>query len=813
MAKIKLLIVEDENIVALDLKRRLVKMGYDVIGMASNANKALQVARDKSPDIVLMDIHIKGSTDGIETAKAVHEKYRIPVIFVTAYSEDATLSRARESMPYGYLLKPFSEREIHAAIQVAIERSQFDERLRKSETHLQLALNAANLNTWEIRNDSGPVILDYAPGKKLTEVTDWDLLIESIVPGDRNEVSDNVDRLQSSKIDQLAMEFEVHDPDRGRRWFALYGKSYKSVHLPSRHVVGIIQDITERRMVEESLKQAAMVYRCSADGIVILDKERMVVSANDAFERITGFGSPNIIGQELALLSTRNLGQEVADGLWESLANDGIWQGEVNSFRKNHEPLYAWINIGVVPDSVNTMGQFVVIVSDVTAMREAQEKLTRLSYYDGLTNLPNRNLFMDRLDLALAKAQRNQQKVAILFIDLDHFKRINDTLGHQIGDIMLRQVARRLKSQLRATDTLCRIGGDEFIIIIEEFKARKDLAVLADKLLSTLDQPLLLGSTEVIPSGSIGISVYPANTEDRDDLIKMADTAMYSAKKSGRRRYTFYQPKMTAQTAHYLYRERELRHAIQHREFVMHYQPLYNAENSEIVGLEALIRWQHPDMGLVAAAEIIPIAEMSNLIIDIGSWVIDEVCRQYGEWFKTTRKPMRIAVNVSPRQLSESRFASIVAGALERHGIPAECLELEITESCLQNNEIGIRCLRELERLGVTISIDDFGTGYSCLSSLKSLPINRLKIDRAFVSDIPENKSDCAIASAIIALGKQLNLSVIAEGIETREQADFMRHEGCNELQGYLFSKPVGALEVETLLSPDQTKIGPPRAG
>lgn len=796
----KVLIVEDENIVALDLKRRLSRLGYSVVGMAAHADQAIALIEDYHPDIILMDIHIRGHTDGIDVARLVAEKYQIPVIFLTAYSEDATLARASATKPYGYLLKPFSERELHAAIQVALERYAADSQLQKREAHLKLALEAGKLSTWEMQTCLDPVILGYTPDGGLSQVKNWNELIEAIVPDDREKVMLKIDRLRHEEDAEIEIEFELADPDLGLRWYVMFGKCYRRGLNSPQQVVGVIQDTTERRLIEENLKQAAMVFRCSADGIVILDHHHRVVSINEAFSRITGYDSEQVVGNELALLSPGNFSLEEDRPIWAVIAEQGSWQGEIRAFRRNHELLCAWVNIGVVPDAIDTVGQYVVVVSDVTAMRDAQEKLSRIAYYDTLTNLPNRNLFMDRLDLLLAKAKRDQNKLGILFLDLDHFKRVNDTLGHQVGDVMLRAVAQRLKSELRTTDTLCRIGGDEFIVIIDTLSSNADMEMLANKLLSALDKPLLLGSTEIVPGASIGISIYPDDTTDRDDLIKMADTAMYSAKNDGRSGYAFYQPEMTVQTAHYLNRERELRLALKKNEFILYYQPQYSAASGEIIGLEALIRWQHPELGLVSAAEIIPIAEMSVLIVEIGEWVIDEVCCQYHQWSESGLSPVRIAINVSVRQLQDRRLVSVVADALTRHQVPAEHLEFEVTESCLQDNESSVRCLQELERLGVPISIDDFGTGYSCMSSLKKLPIHRLKIDQAFVRDIPASDSDCAIASAIIALGQQLKLKVIAEGIESKDQAEYMRSAGCDELQGFLFSRPLPAADIQKLL-------------
>jgi diguanylate cyclase (GGDEF)-like protein len=410
-------------------------------------------------------------------------------------------------------------------------------------------------------------------------------------------------------------------------------------------------------------------------------------------------------------------------------------------------------------------------------------------------------LIMDRLKQALAKAKRESSSLAVLFIDLDNFKRVNDTMGHQIGDDMLRVIAQRLGAELRYSDTLGRLGGDEFVVIMERLESHDAIATVSEKLLSSIATPLTIGNTEIIPSCSIGISLYPDNSADQDELVQMADTAMYAAKNKGRNNYTFYELGMTQSTAHYLTREMELRRALENHEFVLHFQPQCSLSKQRVTGVEALIRWQHPTNGLLPPIEIIPVAEASGLIVDIGNWVLDEACRQLCEWHKNGLPDMRMAVNVSIRQLADKRLPEFVEKLLQQYSLPPHLLELEVTESCLQNDTTNVICLQKLEKLGVSISIDDFGTGYSCMSSLKFLPIRRLKIDQAFVRDIPGDKNDCAIAAAIMALGRQLNMEVIAEGVETVEQVGFLGSIGCDELQGYYFSRPVEARSISELIN------------
>lgn len=796
MQEHRLLIVEDACNVAMDIERRLEKLGYTVSGIAANGTEALRLVEDCLPDLILMDIRIQGERDGIDVAARIHQHYHIPVIFLTAFSEDGTLNKAGSLKPCGYILKPFSERDLHSTIQVALERFEFDDALRARETHLRLALASAGFDTGELPGTSEPLIFGHMPPGELQHIRNWDQIHELIVDSDRQRVDRQIELLRKQNNADIEVSFQIRDDMLGHRWLVLYGKSYPDSRNHGYRAVGVLQDITERCRTEDSTQQTAATYQYSADGIVILDSNKKVLSANRAFYRISGFNPVEVMNCELSFLCEDQLVSEVYHQIWEGLSKKGSWQGELRGYCKNGEAIYAWVNIAAVPGTFEISGQYVVVFSDITEVHDARERLSHIAYYDSLTNLPNRNLFLDRLDHALARSRRERTELALLFIDLDHFKRINDTLGHQVGDVMLRSAAQRLKNQLRQTDTLCRIGGDEFIVIAEDIQSSADAEALSKKLLSALEKPLKLGVVDVIPSGSIGISLFPRHTEDRDELIKMADTAMYASKSAGRNHYCFYQPEMTEHAARYLLRERELREALASEQFRIFYQPQFSTLKGELLGLEALMRWEHPDKGLLAAGEIIPVAESSSLIVDIGEWVVRSVCEQLRAWLDGGHRPPRVAINSSVRNLQSKNFVSYLINCLNEFNVPPELIEFEVTESCLQDCEQTIECLNALQEKGITISIDDFGTGYSCMSSLKSLPIHKLKIDQSFVIDVPHDPDDCAIASAITALGKQMQLTVIAEGIETREQAEFMKGIGCDALQGYLFALPMPAEKI-----------------
>lgn len=797
---IKILIVEDETIVALDLKRRLIKLGYHVIGTAASSDKALALVNQDIPNIVLMDIHIQGSMDGIEVAVLLQKNYHIPIIYLTAFSEEKTLTRAKTTKPYGYILKPFSDRELHISIQVSLERFENDNVLKKNEQHFRLALEAANLGTWEMAADSNDIILNKIPSGGLPALTNWKSLFLAIHDDDKLKLSEFIDRLRITKGQGANLEFPINSPSRSPAWYKLYGKSFNEGAAVKPQIVGVLQDTTESRSARNRLAQAATVFEYAAEGIIILNKDKRYDRANHAFFKMTGFEPHDLDNKELPFLNRFSLGEDMYTKIWLACLQNGHWQGEVNVLKKNMDNLYAWLNIGYIPSDKYMNQQFVVMISDITIIRETAEQLSHIAYYDSLTNLPNRMLIMDRLQQALAVAIRESSMLGVLFIDLDNFKRINDTLGHNSGDTLLCFVSHRMLSVLRQCDTLGRLGGDEFIVIVNRVESHDALIKVAEKILESLAKPVIVENIEIIPSCSIGISIYPDHAALPEELLRMADTAMYEAKNNGKNNYAFYHTALTQKAAHHLTREQELHHALAKQQFMLYYQPQFSPIEKRITGVEALIRWQHPLKGLLLPIDIIPVAETSRLIIDIGNWVLTEACKQLSQWQANGLNDLRIAVNVSIRQLSDKNFHNFIAKLLYQYSLPAHLLELEITESCLQDELIYINCLEQLENLGICISIDDFGTGYSCLSSLKNLPIHRLKIDQSFVKGIPKDDNDCAIASAIMVLAQKLGLQVIAEGIEVQEQIVFLTELGCNELQGYLLSKPVTAEHIPELI-------------
>jgi len=559
----------------------------------------------------------------------------------------------------------------------------------------------------------------------------------------------------------------------------------------------IMHDVTQERQDHEQLLLWSLVYRHSGEAIVISDAKNRILSVNDSFTRITGYSGEEAIGQNPNLLASGRHSPEFYKKMWQTLQETGHWKGEIWNRRKDGTIYPEWITITTLRDDRGAPSYYIAIFSDASSYKEKEARIHFLAHHDALTGLPNRTLLQDRLEQAVSKARRDGEKIAILFIDLDRFKVINDTLGHHVGDLLLKEVANRLNASVRDSDTVCRQGGDEFIIVLPEITAMSDVAHVAQKILDNISSDFLLEGERLKVTPSIGISIYPDDGARIDVLIKNADTAMYHAKASGRANFQFFTERLNTQLIERMELERDLASALDGGELELHFQPQFSLDTGKLLGAESLIRWHHPQRGFVSPEQFIPIAEEAGLINRIGLWVVEEMLRQAVAW-KGVREfnGLIFSANVSARQLDDPGFVEAIKILFQRYNYPPECIELEVTETAVMEDiQRSITCLSELKALGLHLAVDDFGTGYSSLNYLKRLPIDRLKIDRSFISDIPHDKNDETITRAIINLAQTLNLGVIAEGVETDEQANFLRQAQCHEAQGYLYSRPLNATE------------------
>jgi diguanylate cyclase (GGDEF)-like protein/PAS domain S-box-containing protein len=557
-------------------------------------------------------------------------------------------------------------------------------------------------------------------------------------------------------------------------------------------ILGYLVDITERLKVEEELRLQAAIFEYSDEGIIVTDVSKRILSVNRSFTKITGYEAHEAAGQFPSMLKSGLHDRAFYDEMNASIAGNGLWIGELWNKRKNGENFPVWMSISSVHNKEGATTHYFSVFTDLTERKNAELQIYRLAHYDVLTGLPNRARLHTLLRQTLLEAQRTKAHGAILFVDLNRFKQINDSLGHAHGDTLLKEVAQRLSASLRSEDIIARIGSDEFVISLVNIARHEDASIVAQKILDSLSQPIMVEEHELKISASIGISVYPDNGEDAETLIKNADVAMDRAKRGeAPDGYLFFSPDMNQRALERLKLESNLRRALERNELVLYYQPQLNLQSGKIVGAEVLLRWNHPGTGMISPADFIPLAEETGLIIPIGEWILETVCARNKEWQLAGLPIVKLAVNISAKQFRPD-LPRIVAEILARHELDARFLELEITESMIMQNVEGvIAMMDDFQLLGISLSLDDFGTGYSSLSYLKRFPIDKLKIDQSFVRGVTQDADDEAITKAIISLSRNLGLRVIAEGVETEAQLDFIRSAGCEEIQGYYYSRPL----------------------
>ncbi|CUW40159.1 putative diguanylate phosphodiesterase [Magnetospirillum sp. XM-1] len=551
--------------------------------------------------------------------------------------------------------------------------------------------------------------------------------------------------------------------------------------------------LKEKALADEETRLAAHVFRNALEATIITDPRGRILRINPMFTELTGYGEAEVVGGNPRIIRSDHHDADFYKEMWQAIYRDGRWQGEIWNRRKDGRVFVAWESIVAVYDAAGAIRYFIGSFSDITEQVEAQRHILRLAHYDVLTDLPNRVLFQDRLERAVVHALRHDRLAALLFLDLDGFKKVNDTMGHRAGNELLKEVAVRLRGCVRMTDTIARLGGDEFTVILDEISSAGDAAVVAEKILAALRAPIAIDGREVFIGTSIGISLFPADGQSGDELLKQADTAMYQAKAAGKGRFNFYSAEMTKREEHRLELEMALRQAVDEEQFHVHYQPKKNLAAGRVSGFEALVRWQHPSLGMIAPLDFIPLAEEMHLVDRIDLLVMRQACRQGRIWLDQGHD-VTMAVNLSGVNFSVDDLPDQVRRVLDETGFPADHLELEITESFVIDLEVDQReVMQRLRALGVMLAIDDFGTGYSSLSYLKRLPVNTLKIDRSFVRDIARDSRDMMLVSSIIGIAHSLGLKVVAEGIEDSEQMSILETQECDEIQGYFIAKPMSA--------------------
>jgi diguanylate cyclase (GGDEF)-like protein/PAS domain S-box-containing protein len=585
-------------------------------------------------------------------------------------------------------------------------------------------------------------------------------------------------------------------------WARFHGKNIDADDL-RKGAIWVIEDVTKQREAEEGMRLAATVFETTNEGIMVTDADNVVVSVNPAFTEITGYHYDEAVGDTPRLLRSGRHDREFYRLMWRTIREKGRWEGEIWNRRKDGTIYPQWLSIATIRNETGGVEHYVGVFADLSKRKEAEEQLHYQANYDALTGLPNRQLLRDRLTLATQRAVAEHRVVALVYLDIDNFKIVNDSLGHALGDRLLVEMGRRIASCVRAGDTVARLGGDEFMIILPDLTGVSDSTKVVRKILESVAQPLGLDNQDesMVLTASAGIAIHPYDGVGAEDLMRNADTACFHAKEKGRSSYQYFTDDMNLRALERLSLESKLRRAVEREEFVLHYQPKVDLRGGRLSGLEALIRWDDPESGLIAPSRFIPLAEETGLIVPIGEWALRQACTQAKAWQDAGFKNLRIAVNLSGRQFHKRGLFSDIEQILEETGLAPESLELEITESAIMENTVEASAiLARLADLGVRITIDDFGTGYSSLSYLRGFRVDALKIDRSFVVDIDENGDGGKLAAAVVAIAQSLNLRVVAEGVETEAQLAFLRQHWCDEMQGYLYSRPLPADEMEALL-------------
>lgn len=790
MLQSKIMIVEDEFVVSLDLRHMLEDLGHQVVATVARGEEVLSAALQKKPDLVLMDIQLAGEMRGTEAARLLSQAMDVPVIFLTAFCEESVLQEAEKSCPYGYLIKPFDRRELAATIRMAGVKFCAEQHCRRSELRMRLAMQAAQLSYFELQADtlicSGPVSgqLDLAQPSGLNQLLS--LLADS----------------EHSRLRRLLQQ--------QNRFAAVFSAAAKQgfLELHAQPMteqsgwIGVLADASDRQKKELQLRQSQAVFDTTAEAILLLDEQGRIYQANPAFSRICGYLLPEVIGKKPdEFLYEDPPVAPVTPKLHELSASH--WSGEVRCKRPDGSTFPVWQHICRVRAPMRKTGSqnFVLMFSDISALRRAEEHLLTLVHHDHLTGLGNRRKLEKVLQTELMRAARHQALLGLIYLDLDGFKLVNDTLGHHVGDLLLQQIASRVQGITRAGDVAIRVGGDEFVLVVPDIRAAADCLSIADKLLAAIVEDVQIGDNQVSISASIGIAIYPGDASSVSDLLKCADLAMFAAKDAGRNRYAFFNPELS-EKAHLRVRlERDLRQALltDSTQLMLHYQPIVDAQSTAVTGVEALMRWQHPELGWISPERFVRVAEQSNLILELGDWLCRQIVAMLPVLCQLTASDCYLAINLSVRQFDDHQLFE----RLHRYFAAGNLwcrLQFELTETAFMQSDKLENTLYRIRAQGATVALDDFGTGYSSLSRLKELPLDSLKIDRSFVMHMTQDARSQAIVQAVCALGKALDLTLVAEGVETAGQYEQLCRMGCERIQGYLIARPMPLEQLQLFL-------------
>jgi len=820
--------VIDDNPANLKVLNGFMKLLGWKVHVAQDGESGIEKILKVLPDIILLDILMPG-IDGFETCrrlKGLPQTQEIPIIFISALTNTEHVVKGLSLGAVDYLSKPLRREEVIARIKTQLKIKSLTQELTQKNQDLQIQLEENKRKELEIRSSEEkfsiafnctpqPILICTPTQGSLLEVNDSFAqflgLTKTAIIGKTNQELNfwRSPQLEQTILEQIQnegkvrnQEVQLQNPWGENCTMLLSADSIRFNGIQA--VLMIFLDITQRLRAEEKVKILSQACEQSPTSIVITDNQGNIDYVNPKFEQISGYSLAEVKGKNPRVLKSGHTSPNEYRSLWQQISSGQEWHGEFHNQKKNGELYWEKASISSIRNPQGVITHYVAIKEDITLQKKQEEMLFYQANYDAVTGLPNRTLGKDRLRKALEHGQRNNHLVGVIFVDLDNFKKVNDTLGHNAGDLLLKEVGQRLVCSVRRSDTVARLGGDEFLIVVAKVKASLDLALIAKRILGLLRQPISLNSHDLLVNGSVGIAIFPEDGYSLEELLRNADTAMYAAKADGRNTFKFFTSHMNEVAQSRLQLEGQLRQALAHQELFLHYQPFIHLPTGTIVAAECLMRWQNKLLGAVTPDEFIPIAEEMGLIIDLGEWVLRQACQYLTSSTSSFSfpKPFWIAVNISPRQLRDSYFIEMVETILKETNISPRQLELEMTEQLLLDNHPDIlETLAKLAAMEISLSIDDFGTGYSSLSYLHRFQFNRLKIDPSFIRQLPEEQSMVGLVKAIIALAHHLQLEVIAEGIETENQWRFLQEQGCDFGQGYYFSPPVPAAELVNLLS------------
>jgi diguanylate cyclase (GGDEF)-like protein/PAS domain S-box-containing protein len=816
---IKILYLESNLALAEQVSSCLQSKGYQVHAL-NNGDDCLELLKYGDIDIFIVANAGVGFS-GVQVLKQVRDLKVKPLsIMVSDINDTDLVIQVMQSGCVDFVLKTDSEflTLLLASIDRVTTKQGLSSHSMETERHLldnrknlQRAQQLAKIGSWEYYPADDNAYWSQQEYRNFGYEDDdfkptFERFIRQVHPDDREKVEANA---RISLQERVPKEFSYRLLLANEQVRYILSNTEVDVDKNGQvvRIFGVSQDITERIEAEKKLQQAATVYEMTSEAIFITDAKIKIISINPAFTFITGFSEQETIGQTPALLKSGRHDEKFYLEMRHGLEDKGVWHGEMWNRKKNGQIFPVWQSITAISDENQNVVQYVSVFSDITKHKESEELIRFQANYDGLTELPNRNLFLDRLALAVLRAKRSRTKVGLMMLDLDRFKWVNDTLGHRAGDIVLQETARRLKSAVRESDTVARLGGDEFSILLPELVKNTDIEVIAKKIFAAFKTPIEVEGREVHISGSIGITIAPDDGEDVETLQKNADSAMYSAKEDGRNCYHYFTAALQLEAERRLHLIDLLRQAIDNQELAIYYQPVIDIYKDEVVSAEALLRWKHPTLGFIPPAEFIPLAEESGLIRPIGNWVAEKVAENMVRWQSLGLKPVQISVNKSTAEFTTVQENADWCAIFARHDINPNRITVEITESVFMDDGHNyLQLLHQLHEQGMQISLDDFGTGYSSLSYLKRFPVDILKIDRSFIRDITDDPNDSLLVETIITLAEKLDIKVVAEGVETKEQLDFLKTQQCRYIQGYYFSKPLSLNQFEHFLSSDELK-------